>query len=150
MVVLNMARRKNFIAIDGNAFAEYAEKLDRLGADLHQIFGDSLLKAAEKVQADTHSAIAPGNLPRQGKYSNGDTGTAILDARVEWSGEVCEAPLGFDKTKPGAGGWLITGTPKMAPDAALATMYTGKAYERNINKQIKEDLQRAIDERMGG
>ena len=144
-----MARRKNFISIDGSAFAEYAEKLDRLGADLQEVFTGALERAGKKVQGDVRSAISAGNLPAGGKYSTGDTAGTVLEPQVIWAGSVGELPLGFDKSKPGAGGWLITGTPKMAPDAALAAIFTQKSYERNIKKEIEADLQKAIDAIMG-
>ena len=144
-----MARRKNFISIDGSAFAEYAEKLDRLGADLQEVFTGALERAGTKVQEDVQSAISAGNLPAGGKYSTGDTARTVLEPKVIWAGSVGELPLGFDKSKPGAGGWLITGTPKMAPDAALAAIFTQKSYERNIKKEIEADLQQAIDSIMG-
>ena len=144
-----MARRKNFISIDGSAFAEYAEKLDRLGADLQEVFTEAMEKAGTKVQGDVQSAITAGNLPAGGKYSTGETAASVLDPVVTWTGSLGELPLGFDKTKPGAGGFLITGTPKMAPDAALAAIFTQKSYERNIKKEIEADLQKAIDEHMG-
>ena len=144
-----MARRKNFISIDGSAFAEYAEKLDRLGADLQEVFTEAMEKAGTKVQGDVQSAITPGNLPAGGKYSGGDTAGTVIEPVVAWSGSVGELPLGFDKSKPGAGGFLITGTPKMAPDAALADIFTSRRYENNLKKQIEEALQQAIDEHMG-
>ena len=37
----------------------------------------------------------------------------------------------------------------MAPDAALAAIFTQKSYERNIKKEIEADLQQAIDSIMG-
>ena len=142
--------RKNYIAVDFSNFADFAEKLDRLNADLKQIFGDAMERAAERVQEDTREAVESSYLPAGGKYSTGDTQSSIIrDTKVKWSGSVGEVHLGFDKSKPGAGGFLITGTPKMQPDAALATMYTGKKYQRQINDQIKKDLQEALDE-LGG
>ena len=121
--------------MDGSAFAEYAEKLDRLGADLQEVFTEAMEKAGTKVQGDVQSAITPGNLPGGGKYSTGETAASVLDPVVTWAGSLGELPLGFDKKKPGAGGFLITGTPKMAPDAALAAIFTQKSYERNIKRK---------------
>ena len=144
-------RRKNYIDVDFSNFADFAEKLDRLNADLKQIFGDAMERAAERVQEDTREAVEASNLPAGGNYSTGDTASSIIrDTKVKWSGSLGEVHLGFDKSKPGAGGFLITGTPKMAPDAALATMYTGKKYQKQINDQIKKDLQEALDELGGG
>lgn len=143
-------RRKNYIAVDFSAFAEYAEKLDRLGADLKDIIGDAMEEAAKQVQEDTADAVESANLPAGGQYSDGETRASIVrDVTPKWSGSVGEVHLGFDKSKPGAGGFLITGTPKMAPDAALAEMYSGRKYQRQINKMIEERLQKALDE-LGG
>ena len=143
-------RRKNYIAVDFSAFAEYAEKLDRLGADLKDVIGDAMEEAAKQVQEDTADAVESANLPAGGQYSDGETRASIVrDVTPKWSGSVGEVHLGFDKSKPGAGGFLITGTPKMAPDAALAEMYSGKKYQRQINKKIEEHLQKALDE-LGG
>ena len=144
-----MARRKNFIKIEGSAFADYAEKLDKLGADLKKVFDESLTKAGTKVQGDVRSAVASPNLPAKGKYSSGDTEASVLEPKVIWAGSVGELPLGFDKTKPGAGGFLITGTPRMAPDYTLAKIFTQKSYETNIKKEIEADLQAEIDRIMG-
>lgn len=143
-------RRKNYIAVDFSAFAEYAEKLDRLGVDLKDVIGDAMEEAAKQVQEDTADAVESANLPAGGQYSDGETRASIVrDVTPKWSGSVGEVHLGFDKSKPGAGGFLITGTPKMAPDAALAEMYSGKKYQRQINKKIEEHLQKALDE-LGG
>ena len=143
-------RRKNYIAVDFSAFAEYAEKLDKLGADLKDVIGDAMEEAAKQVQEDTADAVESANLPAGGQYSDGETRASIVrDVTPKWSGSVGEVHLGFDKSKPGAGGFLITGTPKMAPDAALAEMYSGKKYQRQINKKIEEHLQKALDE-LGG
>ena len=107
-------------------------------------------EAAKQVQEDTADAVESANLPAGGQYSDGETRASIVrDVTPKWSGSVGEVHLGFDKSKPGAGGFLITGTPKMAPDAALAEMYSGRKYQRQINKMIEERLQKALDE-LGG
>ena len=146
-----MSSRKNYIDIDFSAFAEYAERLDELGADLQKVFADAMEQAAETVEWDTVDAIAAGNLPAGGQYSKGATSASIIhNAKVEWSGMVGEIGLGFDKTKPGSGGWLITCTPKMSPDYALEDIYGRKKYERQIRQQIEESLQDALDDYLGG
>lgn len=143
--------RKSYITIDYSAFSDLAEELDKLGADLKKIFNEALEKAAEKVQEDTKQATANANLPAGGKYSQGDTIASIVPKpKVEWSGMQAEIGLGFDKTKSGAGGFLITGTPKMQPDKALEKIYGRKTYEKQINKMIEETLQRELDKRLGG
>lgn len=143
--------RGKMLAIDFSNFADYAEKLDKLGADLEKVIGDAMEQAAETVQDDVIDAMAKGNLPAGGKYSQGDTEAAIIrDAKVVWHGSLGEIDLGFDKTKPGAGGFLITGTPKMRPDYKLEDIFSRKKYLKKIMDQITEELQDAIDERMGG
>ncbi len=140
-------RRKNYIDIDFSNFADFAEKLDKLNADLKTVFGDAMEHAAETVQNDVTDAVAAANLPAGGRFSNGETADSIIrDFSVKWSGSVGEVGLGFDKTKPGAGGFLTTGTPFMQPDAALADLFMSKRYARTINEQITEDLQKALDE----
>ena len=106
-------------------------------------------KAGKKVAEDTGTAVQAANLPATGNYSRGATRESIInDPRVSWSGDLGTLPLGFDKTKPGAGGWLITGTPFMRPDYALEKIYGSKSYERQIKTEIEQSLQKAIDERM--
>lgn len=146
-----MAKRKSMISIDFSNFSDYAEKLDNLGADLKEIFTDAMGQSAETVQFDTIDAMAKGNLPAGGKYSQGDTEASIIrDAKVVWHGSLGEIGLGFDKTRPGAGGFLITGTPKMQPNRALEDIYGRKKYENQLKKDIEEVLQDEIDRRMGG
>lgn len=143
--------RKQMISIDFKNFSDYAEKIDKLGANLKSVFSKAMEEAAEKVQQDTIAAIQPVNLPGKGRYSTGDTlNTVIRDPKTKWEGSVGEIPLGFDKTKPGAGGWLITGTPKMRPDYALEKIYGTKRYENELKKTIEKALQREIDKIMGG
>lgn len=143
--------RKQMISIDFKNFSDYAEKIDKLGVNLKSVFSKAMEEAAEKVQQDTIAAIQSVNLPGKGRYSTGDTlNTVIRDPKTKWEGSVGEIPLGFDKTKPGAGGWLITGTPKMRPDYALEKIYGTKRYESELKKTIEKALQREIDKIMGG
>lgn len=142
--------RKNAIWVDFNGFADLAEQLDMLGADLHEIFQDVMEQTAETVQEDTESALASGNLPAGGQYSRGNTANSIVQSpSVTWSGEVGEIPLGFEFSKPGAGGFLITGTPRMRPDYELERIYSGRKYENDIKRDIEDYLQAEIDSRIG-
>lgn len=139
------------LSIDFSNFSAYAEKLDKLGANLQKVIGDAMDQAAETVQDDVKEAMASANLPAGGKYSQGETRDQIIvDPQTVWHGSLGEIDLGFDKTKPGAGGFLITGTPKMRPNYALEDIFSRKKYLAKITKQIREELQDAIDEYMGG
>lgn len=146
-----MYKRKQMISIDFSNFAEYADKLDQLGASLKEVFSKAMEKAAEKVQTDTIAALEKAHLPATGKYSSGDTKESVItNPLTRWEGSVGEIGLGFDKTKPGAGGFLITGTPRMRPDYALERIYGTKRYENELRKQIEKSLQQEIDRIMGG
>ena len=65
---------RTVLKLETKGFAQYGEKLDRLGADLKAIFTDALEQAGETIGEDTLDAITEGNLPAGGKYSTGDTG----------------------------------------------------------------------------
>ena len=146
-----MAKRKSMIDIDFSNFSDYAEELDKLGADLKEIFTDAMEQAAETVEWDVKDAMNKANLPAGGEYSRGTTEESIIsDAKVDWSGSIGEIKLGFDKTKPGAGGFLITGTPRMRPNYALEDIFGRKKYENKIIKQINQQLQDELDSRLGG
>lgn len=137
--------RGNSLSIDFSCFEDYAEKLDKLGADLKKIIGDAMEQAAETVQDDVTEAMEASNLPAKGIYSNEETMESIIkDAKVDWKGNYGEIGLGFDKTKPGAGGFLITGTPKMRPNYKLEDIFARKKYSTKIRKQIEEELQAEI------
>lgn len=138
--------RKRMLTIDFSNFAEYAEKLEQLNADLQEVFSWAMQQAAEKVQQDTLAAIEKANLPAGGTYSQGDTKDSVIyDLIPLWEGSIGEVKLGFDKTKSGAGGFLITGTPKMRPDWELEKIYGTRRYENQIKKAIEEALQARID-----
>lgn len=144
-----MASRKNSLSIDFNVFSDLAEELDKLGADLKEIFTDVMQQEGETVAEDTREAVQKANLPAGGKYSQGDTEKAIImQPKVEWSGDLGEIGLGFDKTLPGAGGFLITGTPKMQPDKALADIYSRKSYERRMTEDIMDYLGAEIEDHL--
>lgn len=142
---------RTVLKLDTKGFNEYAEKLDGLGADLKSIFTEALEKAGEKIGQDTLNAVADENLPRGGKYSTGETKASVIqNPKVEWSGSVGSIGIGFDFGKPGAGGYLITGTPKMRPDKALNQMYKGRRYMTQIRQDMVDIFDAEIQKKMGG
>ncbi len=111
------------------------------------VIDTGLTDAAKKVATDTIAALAPGNLPAKGKYRTGRTEESAIaesEIRVEWSGPIAEVGLGFDKSKPGAGGFLINGTPRMAPDRALQRIYARKTYSNELVKDMANLLIKEI------
>ena len=148
--------RKKSLDMDFSCFAEYVEKLENLNGNIEKTFGDAMEKAGAQVEADTMVGLEKANLPAKGAYQGDPSDTkaqVIHGAKVEWHGSVAEIGLGFDKTKKGAGGLLITGTPKMLPDLVLEDIYsrpkTSRAYEKRLKDQINADLKAEI-ERLGG
>ena len=147
-----MAARKSAISIDFGVFEDLADQLEKIGADVKETFSEVMEKEGEKVAKDTVAAVQAANLPAGGAYQSRAKETEssiIMQPKVEWSGSLGELPLGFDKTKPGAGGFLITGTPKMRPDYALEKIYAQKRYESNMKKEMMNALQDQIDKRLG-
>ena len=142
--------RRKLGRIDYRQFEELAEELQGLGADLQAVMTRTLEASGKEIQADTEKATSDSQLPAKGKYSTGRTRESInLDPKVKWSGTSGSIGFGFDFDKPNAGKWLITGTPRMQPDAALAAIYASSKYKSKVVKDIKEALQNEIN-KLGG
>ena len=126
-------------------------KLDSIGGDVKGVVNTALTKAAQTIAESTESAISTANLPEQGKYSTGATKQSIIrDVQVKWDGDTAWVPVGFDFSKPGAGGFLITGTPRMKPDYELNKIYKQKRYMNLIQKGMEEIILNSIVEKMEG
>lgn len=126
--------------LDTSGFTEILKKIDELEGDINQIVEKTLKKAGDKINRDTEDAMAMQNLPASGRYSGGQTKSAVItDAQVRWDGNTAYVPIGFDFSKPGAGGYLISGTPRMAPDPVLNKMYRQKKYMAEIQKEMQEE-----------
>lgn len=138
--------RRNQFGLDFSQFEELAEELDGLGADLQKIFDDVMEQTAENVQYDVDEAMDSKNLPAKGQYSRGFTRKAIdKNPKPRWSGTFGEVGYGFNKDKPNAGSWLITGTPRMQPNYKLEDIFTRKKYKKQLVKDIMEYLNDAIE-----
>jgi len=137
--------------IDFSQFQNLAEDLQALGADLQELFDDVLEQTAENVQFDVDEAMDAKNLPAKGRYSRGITRKSIdKNPKPKWSGTVGSVGYGFDKTKPNAGSWLITGTPRMQPNYKLEDIFARKKYTRDLAKDIMEYLMDALEIAAGG
>lgn len=137
-----MAGGKNHMRLDTSEMDGLLQKLANLDDVVAaETIESLLLEAAHTVQADTAAAVTAPNLPAGGKYSRGDTAASIhtVDA-VNHEGTTIWVPIGFDFAKPGAGGYLISGTPKMRPVHRLNEMYRGKKYIRGIYQQMYDKL----------
>jgi hypothetical protein len=134
------AKKRNTLRLDTSGFEELIVKLEGLEGDVKGAVTDALLQAAETVKDDTVDALSPQYMPRQGVYSSGQTKTTVVDAEVKWSGTIAEAPVGFDYGEKGAGGFLISGTPRMQPNRQLEQIYTRKKYM----KKLQQDMQAVV------
>lgn len=140
---------RNTLKLETSGFEEAIRRLENLGGDVKQAVSDGLTDAAAKIAIDTEKALTAPSLPARGKYSSGDTKKSIVrDQRVEWDGSIAYIPVGFDFSKPGAGGFLITGTPRMSPDKALHRIYKEKRYMTQIGKVIENQITNYIIRRM--
>lgn len=137
--------------LDTSGFEGLLRKLDQLGGDVQKAVSDALEQASETIAEDTEEAVAHSNLPAGGMYSTGDTEKAIIrDTEVRWEGLVGWVPIGFDFSMPGAGGYLITGTPRMQPDKRLHQMYKQKKYMRQIQNDMGDVILDYITEMLEG
>lgn len=142
-----MGKNKAKVKLEG--FKEMITTLDSLGGDLVGVAADALSQAGETIGWDTQEAAQNPNMPAEGKYSTGRTEQAVLTTpRVEVSGNLVEVGAGFDYTKDGAGGILITGTPRMKPNYELNKIFKGRRYMNNISKDIEAVVQDEIERRL--
>lgn len=144
---------RNTLKLQLTGFNELLTKLDRLGGDLKPVIEDALTQAGETITEDTLEALGDSNLPAGGKYHGKNRNTensAVRNPRVEWEGMTASIGVGFDFGKPGAGGYLISGTPKMKPDYALQAIYKKKKYMTNLQNDMKDIVNDAIIEKMEG
>ena len=136
---------RNTLKLDTTGFENMLMQLDEAGGDVQKVVEEALTKAAVKIAQDTELAMAKQNLPAQGAYSSGDTLKSIIrDPRVEWEGMVGAVPVGFDFSMPGAGGFLISGTPRMRPNKTLSQMYKQKKYMGEIYEEISDVIFAAL------
>ena len=135
---------KNILRLDTSGIEELVAKLNKVAKeDTKQAVEEALTKAGKKVTDDTIRGLDKSNLPAGGKYSKGTTRQSVIQyPKVEWHANTAQIGVGFDFDLPGAGGYLITGTPKMKPDALLHRIYK----ERSYMKEIDEDMQKVINE----
>lgn len=144
-----MAKR-NTLRLDSSGFEELIVKLDSLNGNVKGAVTDALQQAAETVRDDTVDALAPENMPRHGVYSTGQTKTTVVAPSVEWSGTLAVSPVGFDYGEKGAGGFLISGTPRMRPNRKLEQIYTRKKYMRQLQEDMQEVVTDYITDKLEG
>ena len=130
---------RNTLKLDITGIERLLTELDSLGGNVKKTAELALKKAGVQIMNDTVLAVSTPNLPAQGEFSHGYTSESIVHwPKVEWDGNIAWIPVGFDFAKPGAGGFLIDGTPRMNPDTKLRQMYKGKRYMGEIQKMMQD------------
>lgn len=138
--------KRNVLRLDVSGFEKVIDAIKDAGGNAKAAVTDALEQAGETVTEDTLTALEDQYLPAGGKYSIGETKKSVVkNPRVIWIGDRAEIGVGFDYSKPGAGGFLITGTPRMKPDEELQRIYLRKAYMRSIQEDIKFVLESYIE-----
>lgn len=129
---------RNTLKLDTSGLEKLLTELDSLGGNVKQTAELALKKAGVQIMNETILAVSKPKLPAQGKFSYGDTSESIIHhPKVEWEGNVASIPVGFDFSKPGSGGYLIEGTPRMPPATELRQIYKGKRYMAEIQKMMQ-------------
>lgn len=142
---------RNTLKLQLGGFQELITKLDLLQGDVKKAVTDALEQTGETIGEDTVDAVDNANLPAKGEYSKGQTKASIItNPTVHWSGNQAEIGVGFDYSKKGAGGFLITGTPRMKPDYALQKIYKRKKYMNQIQNDMADVVNDYIQEKMEG
>ena len=137
--------------LDFSAYERMITEIEGLGGNIKGAVEEALKQAAETVQEDTVEAMEKRNLPAQGKYSHGWTAFSIAtDITPKWSGTVASVNYGFNYHMPGAGGFLITGTPRMQPDYALEKIYAQKTYQKYLAGGVEEVLMDYLEDAFNG
>ena len=138
------------VKLETSGIEDMIRRLERAGGDARRITEEVLNKSARQITSDTYDALALQNLPRGGKYSTGRTRSSVIaDPKTSWDGDTAWTPVGFDFAMPGAGGFLISGTPRMAPDQALRKMFRQKAYMRKLQNEMMEELWEELQRELG-
>lgn len=142
---------RNTLKLDLKGFEDLVTKFEGLGGDVQKVVTDALEKAGKTIGDDTVAAVQKNKLPAQGDYSQGETAESVVtNPKVEWSGTMAEIGVGFDYGKPGAGGFLVAGTPRMEPSKELQKIYKQKKYMRQIQDEMAEVVNKEIIKKMGG
>lgn len=142
--------KRNTLNLELKGFEELVTKLEGLNGNVKKVVTDALEQAAETIEEDTKDAVKKSNLPAKGIYSTGETEKAIVSPSVVWSGTTAEVGVGFDYGRSGAGGFLITGTPRMQPDRELQKMYKQKKYMKAIQQDMQDVVEDEIERIMEG
>lgn len=142
---------RNTLKLETKGLEQLIDHLKELDGDVKKAVTDALEQVGETITDDTHNALKAPNLPAGGRYSSGDTAKSVVSPKVTWTGGTqAEMGVGFDYSKPGAGGFLISGTPRMKPDDSLQQIYKRKKYMRAIQQDMADVIEDYIVDALKG
>lgn len=141
---------KNKCSIDIYGFEQMITDLDAVGGNVKEFVTEALEAVGEDVGVYTLEALEKSKLPAQGKYSEGDTKkSVVVNPKVEWNGHLATIGLGFDYMKEGAGGLLISGTPRMEPAQGLVSIYKRKRFWKKMGDGLADSFSDYMEEALG-
>ena len=139
---------RNQIVLDTAGMDQLLMRLARVEHESSpEVVAAAMAEIAGQIDADTAAAVQPGNLPAGGEYSQGETAASVItDTSVRWDGMTAWLPIGFDFGSPGAGGYLISGTPRMRPVSRLRQMLRQKKYMAEMHERLWKIINDHINE----
>ena len=141
----------NQIKLESGWLDKLITQLDAADADVERIVGRMMRETAHKIALDTKKGLSKANLPAQGTYSIGTTSRSVAYfPQVEWNGLIASIPVGFDFSVAGAGGFLISGTPRHQPDKVLHDMYKNKKYMAAVHQDMWDSLWTSLEATLNG
>ena len=130
-------QKKKNVVLDLSCVEDLLAELEAMGGSVDKAVKDALGQAADTVLDDMKDAVVKSKMPAGGKYWSGQTAESIVtDTAVRKNGTEYWIPVGFDFDKPGAGGFLIVGTPWVEPVRELYLMFQAKKYMRNLQEDV--------------
>lgn len=136
------------MSLEFAGFAEFRNKLNKLGADTKAITEEALKETHKIVTAKAESAMAAGNLPAGGDYSIGRTVDSLLKTpEISWRGTEGSVKVGFNiKTGGLASVFLMYGTPRMSKVQVLYDAFFGDQTIGEVSNAQKEIFYKALGE----
>ena len=124
---------KTKMSLSGDIFAEYADKLEKLGGNLRGAAEKALKESAEYVNKNLKNDIKSHRRTQQTEKSLRD------EEKVKWSGTTAEIGVGFDISHGGlASIFLMYGTPKHGPVGKRpgATGHPGTKQDKKLYNDV--------------
>lgn len=148
---------RNRVGLQGELFADYMLKLDKLGGTNAMVKGveNALAESKKYVNPKIEKAMRKSNLPAGGKYSTGETLNSLdytYDLELfHGRAMVYAMKVGFNFYESGLKSiFLMYGTPRMNPVSGLKNAIYGAKTQKEITKIQEDELNKVIKRIMEG